>query len=420
MDAYLHKKLFLSLVREVSFLATSLKACHRRRLRRRLNLGGLWFFFAFLPISTTQAEVGVYTDRILFGQSAALEGPTSFLGNSMREGILAAFEEVNRQGGVHGRHLDLITYDDGYEPNKAIRNTKILIRTDKVFALVGAVGTPTARAGQAVAQEENVPFIGAMTGVSSLREPSLKNVVNIRASYDQEAEKMLAYLTEVLGITRLAVIYQDDSFGQAGLEAVKKALQHHNLELVAEGTYRRNTTAVKRTVLQIRRAAPQAVIIVGTYKPVAEVVHVARKLGLQSFFLSLSFVDGRALAIELGTDREGMIVSQVVPLYKDLTIPVVRRFQAALHAFSPQSSGSFVALEGYIVGRLIIETLANLGQDVTRTSFLKAIETQRIIEIDEFNLTYGPNDNQGSDAVFLTRIRHDGEFELLRVPETSD
>src|SRR5262249_9772905 len=189
-----------------------------------------------------QAEPGVFDDRIVFGQSAAFEGPAAALGLGMREGILAAFKEANATGGVNGRRLELVSYDDGYEPEKAIANTKRLIEEKGVFALVGAVGTPTSNATQPIATESRVPFIGPFTGAAFLRNPSLGNVINIRASYYQETEAWIEHLTTDLGVSRIAILYQDDTFGRAGLSGVLKAMEKRGRKLVAAGTFARNTT----------------------------------------------------------------------------------------------------------------------------------------------------------------------------------
>ncbi|MGA7998416.1 MAG: ABC transporter substrate-binding protein, partial [Bradyrhizobium sp.] len=188
-----------------------------------------------LATTSLHAEDGVSNDRILFGQVSALSGPAQALGQGMREGILAAFEEANRSGGIGGRKLELKSVDDGYEPEKTIEATKRAITDDKVFALVGAVGTPTSKAGQPIATAAKVPFIGPFTGAEFLRNPFNRYIVNIRSSYFQETEAWIEHLTNDLGITRIAILYQDDAFGLAGLAGVKKAMDKRNMELVAEG-----------------------------------------------------------------------------------------------------------------------------------------------------------------------------------------
>lgn len=141
-----------------------------------------------LCATAAQAETGVSDAEITFGQSAALSGPAEALGAGMRLGILAAFEEANAAGGVHGRKLSLTSLDDGYEPDRAIANTNALIDGNRVFALIGAVGTPTSKAAQPISTSKNVPYLGPFTGAGFLRDPSFGNVINFRASYAQETE----------------------------------------------------------------------------------------------------------------------------------------------------------------------------------------------------------------------------------------
>ena len=356
------------------------------------------------------AEPGVFDDRILFGQSAAFEGPAAALGLGMREGILASFSEANAIGGVNSRRLELVSYNDGYEPEKAIANTKRLINENGVFALVGEVGTPTSNAAQPIATEAGVPFIGPFTGAAFLRNPSLGNVINIRGSYDQETEAWIEHLTTDLGVSRIAILYQDDTFGRAGLSGVSKAMEKRGMKLVAEGTFERNTTAVKTALLAIRKAGPEAVVMVGSYKPCAEFIKLAHRLKLDAVFVNISFVGANALAKELGEDGKGVVVTQVVPFPGDMSIPLVARYQKALKAANPDAQIGFVSLEGYMVGRLIIEALGKVKGPVTRAGLLSTIKEVGTFDLGGITLSYGPDDNQGMDQVFLTVIRADGSF----------
>jgi ABC-type branched-subunit amino acid transport system substrate-binding protein len=332
---------------------------------------------SLLGTPTLSAEPGVFDDRIVFGQSAALKGPAAALGLGMREGILAAFHEANVAGGVHGRRLELISYNDDYEPEVAIVKTNKLINEDKVFALIGEVGTPTSKAVQPITTEQGVPFIAPFTGADFLRDPFLTNVINIRASYGQETEAWIKHLTTDLGVSLIGILYQDDSFGRAGLEGVKRALEKRGLGLVAEGTYMRGTTAVKRALLAIRRGHPQAVVMVGAYKPCAEFIKLARNtIKLDAVFVNISFVGSEPLAEELRRDGEGVVVTQVVPLPNDVTIPLVARYQRALKSVNPSAKPGFVSLEGYVAGRLVVEALKHSdAPDCSRPSETSASST---------------------------------------------
>jgi ABC-type branched-subunit amino acid transport system substrate-binding protein len=356
-----------------------------------------------------QAEEGVSKDKILFGQVAALTGPAQALGQGMHEGILASFEEANRGGGVNGRKLELKSVDDGYEPEKTIEATKKMIRDDKVFALVGPVGTPTSKAGQPIATEAKVPFIGPFTGAEFLRNPYNRYVVNIRSSYFQETEAWIEHLTKDLGINKIAILYQDDAFGLAGLEGVKRAMAKRNLSLVAEGTFKRNTVAVKTALLDIMKGKPQAVVTVGPYKPVAEFVKLAHKVKLDAVFVAISFVGTDSLAEELGNQGDGVVISQVVPFPFDKSLPVIDKYHAALAAVDPKAKPGFVTLEGYLVGRVVVEALKRISGEPTREALLDAI-AKAPFDLGGVTYAFSATDNQGSDKVYFTVIKADGSI----------
>lgn len=355
------------------------------------------------------ADDGVSLDKILFGQVAALSGPAQALGQGMREGLLAAFEEINRAGGVGGRKLALKSVDDGYEPEKTIEATKKIIAEDKVFALVGSVGTPTSKAGQPIASAAKIPFIGPFTGAEFLRNPYNRYVVNIRSSYFQETEAWIEHLTKDLGISKIAILYQDDAFGLAGLEGVNRAMKKRNMALVATGSFRRNTEAIKSALLDIMKAEPEAVVTVAPYKPVAKFIKLARQVKLNAVFVAISFVGSDALAKELAGEGDGVIVSQVVPFPRDKSLPVVASYQAALAALDSKAQPNFVSLEGYLVGRLVVETLKRLPGEPTRENFLDAI-AMAPFDFGGVTLTYGPTKNQGSDQVYFTVLQADGSL----------
>ena len=376
---------------------------------KRCSLGIVGAALLSLSIAPLRAEDGVFKDKILFGQVAALNGPAQALGQGMREGILAAFEEINRAGGVNGRKLELKSIDDSYEPEKTIEATTKAIKEDRVFALLGAVGTPTSKAGQPIATAAKVPFIGPFTGAEFLRNPFNRYVVNIRSSYFQETEAWIEHLTNDLGITRIAILYQDDAFGLAGLAGVKKAMAKRNISLVGEGTFKRNTTAIKSALLEIMKGQPQAVVTVGPYKPIAEFIKLARQLKVDAAFVAISFVGSDSLAQELGNQGAGVIVSQVVPFPGDNSLPVVTSYQAALAAVNPNSKPGFVSIEGYLVGQLVVEALKRIQGDPTREAFLDAIGTGTF-KLGGVNLTFSATQNQGSNQVYFTVLQADGSF----------
>jgi len=365
---------------------------------------------AALVSSGAAAQQGVTPGEVAFAQVAVLGGAAAELGLGVNLGLRAAFEEANRAGGVHGRMLRLDAFDDGYEPELSIARTREVIAGDAHIAFIGPVGTPTSQATQPLAAEAGMPFIGPFTGAAFLRNPDLGNVFNLRASYDAETEEWIRHLVDEMGLTKIAILYQDDGFGRAGLSGVVAALDRRGLTLLAEGTYTRNTIAVKSALLEIRRAEAEAVVMVGAYRPVAEFIRVARQISFTPEFVNISFVGTDALVAELGPDGDGVIISQVVPYPTDLSIPVVARYTEALAAIDPAATPGFVSLEGYLTGRLAIEALEASGPDLTRADYLAGLRGLTSIDVDGLEMTFGPNDNQGLDDVFLTVISPAGEI----------
>jgi ABC-type branched-subunit amino acid transport system substrate-binding protein len=359
------------------------------------------------------AEDGVAADKIIFGQAAALDGPTAALGLGMKAGINAAFAEANKAGGVKGHKLELKSVDDGYEPTKSIEAVNKLLGEDRVFAIAGAVGTPTSVATQPLADKAGAPFIGAFTGTEALRAPYKPSVVNVRASYFEETEAMVEHLTKDLGATKIAIMYQDDAFGQAGLAGVKKALAKREMTLAAEGTYERNTTAVKGALLAIKKGDPDAVIMIAAYKPAAEFIKLAKQIKFNATFVNISFVGSDALAKELGSAGAGTVITQVVPFPNDASIPIVARYQEALKASAPSEQPGFVSLEGYLVGRTIVAALEKMNGEPTRKGFVEAVQKSGSFDLGGFKLSYSDSSNRGSDQVYLTVIQPDGSFKAV-------
>jgi len=224
---------------------------------------------------------------------------------------------------------------------------------------------------------------------------------------------MVERLTTDLGFSRIAILYQDDSYGRAGLNGTRMALDRRDMALVSEGTYVRNTVAVKRALLKIREANPQAVIIIGAYHPAAAFIKWARKIGMRAVFVNISFVGSNPLLRELGPSGDGVVVTQVVPFPRDTSVPVVAEYHTALRTVDPSAQPGFISLEGYLAGRLVVETLRASADSAdappTRESFLRHLAGAGVVDLGGFEVEYGPGDNQGSDAVFLTVIRR-GRF----------
>ncbi len=354
------------------------------------------------------AEVGVTADDILIGQSAALAGPAAELGTQMRVGAQVYFRQINQKGGVFKRELKLSTLDDGYEPSRAVANTKKLIEEEKVFALFGYIGTPTANAALPLVTAAKVPFFAPVTGADSMRKPVNRYVFNIRASFADETERIVEHLAAT-GVRNIAVFYENDEYGSATLDAVAGALAKRNLKVVSKGAVVRNTTNVAEAVKAILPGKPTAIIMSSAYKSSAEFVRQARKAGYAGMFFNVSFVGSSALAEELGNEGVGVAISQVVPFPWGANLPVVREYQTQMKENSAADL-SFSGLEGYIAAKIFVEALKRAGKDLTREKFIAALDGMDSFDVGGFVVSFSPANHSGSKFVDLTIIGRDRKF----------
>lgn len=349
---------------------------------------------------------GVTSDTILIGQSAALSGPAEELGKEMKAGAEAYFDAINKSGGINGRKIKLVSLDDGYEPDRAKANTQKLINEDKVLALFGYVGTPTSNASLPVFTEAKVPFIGAFTGAQSLREPYNRYIFNVRASYFDETEEIVGHLVQQ-GIKNIAVFYQNDAYGKAGLAGVEKAMAKRNLKIAATGTVERNTTDVAKAVQELAKSKTGAVIMISAYKSCAAFIKAMKFAGGLQQFWNVSFVGSKALANELGDEGRGVQISQVVPFpWSDIN-PIVRDYQKRIGG--PEKF-SFTSLEGFIAAKVLVEGLKRAGKNPTRESLVDGLSSMGKTDLGGFTVNYTPSNHNGSSFVDLTIISKGGTF----------
>ena len=370
------------------------------------RFAGCFALFAVSSFSMPLLAQGVSADTILIGQSAALSGPAERLGKEMKAGAEAYFDVVNKAGGVNGRMIKLLTVDDGYEPDKAAANTKKLIAEDKVLALFGYVGTPTSNAALPIFTAAKVPFIGAFTGAQSLREPFNRYIFNVRASYFDETEQIVAHLVQQ-GITKIAVFYQDDAYGKAGLAGVEQAMKKRKLEIAGTGTVERNTTNVAAAVGKLAKSGTDAIIMISAYKSCAAFIRAMKLAGGLQQFWNVSFVGSKALSSELGDEGIGVQISQVVPFPWSDVNPIVRDYQKHIGGASKYS---FTSLEGYIAAKVLVEGLKRAGKNPTRESLVDALAGMGKTDLGGFTVSYSPTDHNGSTFVDLTIISRAGTF----------
>lgn len=351
-----------------------------------------------LFFTVLKAEDGVTNDRIVIGQSCALSGPAMALGTELKAGAEAYFDKINNAGGIHGRKIKLVSLDDTYEPDKCIDNTRRLINEEKAFLLFGYVGTPTTQAIVPIVDEARIPLIGPFTGAGSLRDPT-KRIFNIRGTYDQETGDLVKGFRKDFGFTKIACLYQNDAYGKTGLSGVEKGLKSEGLQLLASASYERNTVAVKSAVAQLMRANPDAIIMVGAYKPCAEFIKLAKDIGMSCKFANISFVGTAKLIEEVGPAGEGTFISQVVPSPADKTVPIVKECAEAL-GHQP----TYGELEGFLDAKVLVEGLRRTGSALTRDGFVSAMEAMAHYDAGGVVVKYGAGDHQGMDDICFTKI----------------
>jgi len=361
---------------------------------------------------------GVTAGEILLGSSLAMQGHASFLGTQTLRGAMSYLNHVNAQGGVHGRNLRVIAYDDSYDPPKCLVNTQKLIIDDQVFALFCYVGTPTTVRILPLVEEAKIPLLGMFTGANALREPFNRYLVNVRASYYQETDDAVRHLVTDLGLRKIAVFYQYDAYGFDGLTGTELALKGFDLVPVAGGSYNRGTLEIEEGLNKIMASGAEAVVMIGTYDPCAKFIRLANEKGYRPVFYLVSFVGADELARRLDCcPGATVLMSQVVPPPERQTASALLNgpegYVTLLKRYYPEDAPNFVGLEGFINARVLVEGLTRAGEELTREGFIDAIESIRDFPLDqEIALSFSPRDHQGLDRVYFTRLAR-GQFTLI-------
>jgi len=340
-------------------------------------------FFLYFLITVTIVSTLVYIsfskvdnrDYITLGASLPLTGINKELGQEVMEGANTYFSHINAKGGINGKHIRFIFYDDKYEPQNTLKNINILINKDKVFSLFGFVGTPTTKKILPIITDKDIPFVAPYTGASFLRNPNFSNIVNFRSSYKQEIEGIVNYLYTYKKLTRFAIFYQNDDYGEEGYIATIEALTKRNLKLISEGTYKRNTLSVRHALHEIKTTNPEAIIIVGAYKASARFIKTARECCFKNvIFAPISFVNANALIEELNGDGKNILFSHTVPSYDNNSLAVVNEYINLLNFYYPKISPSYASFESFLAAKLVIEAFQNMKGLFTQKNFLSTLK----------------------------------------------
>jgi branched-chain amino acid transport system substrate-binding protein len=377
------------------------------RLKYVLGLGALFGHLIAVSTPLHAQTTGVTDKEILIGSCSALEGPSHFLGTETVTGAKAYFAMVNDSGGVDGRKLKLISYDDSYDPAKTEACFNRLME-QKVFALGFFVGTPTAVKYLPMAESNKIPVVGLFTGAQTLYAPLRHWVVNVRASYFDETREQIDGMWGTLGYKKIGVIYPEDAFGAAVLDGVKAALKAHGAEPIAVASYQRQTAQVGGAIDTVRAAYPDAVVVVGPSNTVAPILKQSHAKGWKPLFLTVSFVGTDELISEAGPDADGMVITQVVPPYYLTDFKTVALYRRELTKYFPSSQPNFVSLEGFVDAMVLVEGLKKAGKDLTREGLIRGLESLHELDLGlgpQLKLNYSSKEHKGFDHVLPTVIR---------------
>ncbi len=359
-------------------------------------------------VGITRADDGVSANSIVVGQSTPLTGLAAALGQEMSAGIRAYFEKVNQDGGINGRKLELITLDDGYEPDRAEKNTKELIEQKKVFALIGYVGTPTSNAALPIFTKAGVPFIGPFTGAMSLREPFNRYVFNIRASYEDEAKAIVTQLN-AFGASKIAVFYQDDAYGKTVLNAVIAAMKGRKEEPIITASVPRNSLDVEEAVQKIIKAAPTGVAMGCTYPACAALIKRITAARMQPAYLTVSFGGVSSETIDQRASASGLGIVQVMPYPWSEATSVVHEYHKSMAA-AKLNNYSYPSIEGYIAAKVFVEGLRRAGANLTRDKFIDAMESLHPYDVGGMTVNFSNASHNGSVFTENTMVSSSGKI----------
>ncbi|MDT7518583.1 ABC transporter substrate-binding protein [Rhodoferax sp. TBRC 17660] len=372
--------------------------------RRQFSLAAGASALAGFPAVHAQSE------KIIIGQSAAFSGPAAQLGIQLHAGAKLFFDQLNAQGGIGGRSVEIRKLDDAYEPARCEENTRKLLEED-VSALFAYVGTPTSVVALPLATKAKVPFIAPFTGAMALRTPFNRYAFHVRASYNDETALIVNQLRNV-GLTKVAVMYQNDAYGKAGLDGVQLALAKHNLKPVAIATVERNSVDVAKAVETINAASPEAVVQISAYTSCAAYIRAARKAGYGGGFYNVSFVGTQALADELGKFGAGVVVSQVVPSPYSPGKAISREFADAVRRSNGAVQSNYSSMEGYIAAKVLAEGLRRSGGKGGADGLMAALESINNMSMGGFNVNFSKTDHVASTFVEMSMLTGDGKVRV--------
>lgn len=352
---------------------------------------------------------GITADEIRLGASVVLSGPLGPQTAQYGEGSRLLFDAVNAQGGVHGRMIRYTTLDDGFDPARAVENTRRLLETDKVFMIFHSTGTAQTAAILPLVKEHRTLLFGPVTGASVFRDTFNPLVFHVRAGYANEAARIVSQLRQQ-GVSRVAVFYPDDGLGKTLLAELRKASETEKLPFVAEIRLDPKQPDFAAAAQQTEKAQAQAVIVATAGATFTDYIKQVQATSARPSFYGFSVVSSDAVHRGLGPKARGIILAQIIPSLRNTTIPVVAEYLALVKARSPQAQPSASQFEGFVHARLLVEGLRRTGRNLSTESFIKTMEDAGEISFGRFSVRYSPRSHNGSNYVELAIMDADGNL----------
>ena len=345
--------------------------------------------------------------QILIGQTAGFSGTVAAGVKETTDGAKLYLDAVNARGGVNGQKIELVSLDDKFDPKLAAENAKILIEQKNVLALFLTRGTPHNEAIVPVLDANDVVLVGPSTGAMVLHQPIKRHVFNVRATYQREAEKAITHL-HTLSITRIAVVYADDSFGTDALEGANKGFAKAGIQPAVVIKADRSKPDYKTIIPAITGKDAQAVVWLGSGNAVADGIKALRVARSAAQVVTLSNNASTGFIKSLGPDARGVIVTQVFPSERSVAYAMVKEAMGLAKEKNLELSPAM--LEGFASAKVLVEGLRRAGANPTRAKLVGALEGMKKFDLGGLEVSYGPDDHTGLEFADLSIIGADGKF----------
>jgi len=360
-------------------------------------------------VAAAAGDRGVTPTEIRLGASAVLSGPLGSQTVEFGEGSRLYFDAVNAAGGVHGRKITYTTLDDGFDVKRAVENTRKLIDEQGVFMIYNNTGTAQTGAILPLAEESRTIIFGPVTGATAFRNKVNPYLFHVRASYADEARRIVSHLQET-GISRVTVVYQDDGLGKTLLAELQQAATAAKISFNTEVKLDPKAPDYAGAAAATERAQPQAVLLGVAGGTMTNYIKATLQTSLRPTFYGFSIANVDSIRRDLKEQARGIVLAQVMPPLRNTTIPVVAEYHRILREKNPSAVPSAFQLEGFVHAKLLVEGLRRAGRNLSTATFIKAMEEAGEISFGRFAAKYSPSTHNGSSYVELAIVDSTGQL----------